>query len=937
MSAADPTVGLTDWFVGREHESGTALHLLEVASAGATRVVLLAGEPGIGKTRLMQQIGEHARLRGATVLSGGASQAEGMPPYLPFLEALGPYIRAVEPELLREQAGQWAAPLAGILPELTARLGDVPAGYPLPPEQARLRLFEAVGAFLSAIGAVCPLILLFDDLQWSDPSTLDLLCYVTRSRPAARLLIVGAYREGEAEGNTALEGAIAELTRQRRLTTIHIGPLSPEEMCELAAKHLDGPITPDLCRLLYAQSEGNPFFAEELLRGWLEKDALACEESGWAVSGESEHILPPSIVGAVRQRLARLPADVVEDLRVAAILGRSFDLTVLSAATGQEAETVEDRLSQAARAHLVETDGDGTYSFHHDRIRESLYAEVTATRRRRLHEAIGCALEDRQRTRTVNRLAELAFHFARSADRERGVAYSRQAADEALRHWAIEEALAHYRTALDLLEADDERRGEVLLEVADAALLAGREEEAVVGYEAAQGVLAARDPVAAARAAHGLGMARLRQDALHETQVAFEAALTLLRGHRGPETVRVLADLATFLCVCLGQQEEGEAQAHLALELAGELQDKRLEAAAGRTVGNLQVRGNKIPEGIRRLEQALALARAADDLAEAGECYACLANAYYWSAELDRARECWLMREELARRCQQPYELRHVYTWFAFIATTQGDWEEAERQFARSRPVVERLASSEPFAFLRQVRGFLAWERKDYAQAERELEAAIALYREHSPGTLAWYLGPLALAQLAAGKREEALSSLVELDELIAALPSGSLPTAPALICAMLLAVRLGDSARAAGYYAPLSAFGGQLHWFLADRALAGFAMMSGDRSGAEAYLDRAERTARRAGMRQVLAGILEERARLARDEGGSALPAGLSQREAEVLRLVAAGRSNRDIARELHLSENTVAKHLTSIFNKTASDNRAAAAAFALRHGLLQ
>lgn len=935
MSASGPTVAATGRFVGREQEKAVALQLFEFAASGSLRVLLFGGEPGIGKTALVRQIEEHARLRTVTVMSGGASQAEGMPPYLPLLEALGPYVRDTPPEVLREQVGPWAGSLDVILPELTARMEAVPTGYPLPPDQARLRLFEGLGAFLAAIGTAHPLVLLLDDLQWCDQSTVDLLCHVTRRQPAARLLLVGAYREGEAEENVALQRAIAELRRQRCLTTIRLGPLSAEEMGQLAAGQLGAPASAELRSTLHAGSEGNPFFAEELLRDWVDNGALVAESAGWTISGDGRHALPAGIVGAVRQRLARLPADVVDDLHVAAIIGREFDLTVLAAATDMETEALEGRLSHAVAAHLIALDDEGRYGFHHDRIRECLYAEVPATRRRRLHGAIGQALEDRQRANPANRLAMLAFHFARSFDRERGVRYARQAGDDALRHWALEEALRQYDTALDLLEWDDERRGRVLLDVSDVALLAGREVQAANGYEAAQALLATHDSAAAARAAHGLGRVRLHQDALHEAQVAFETALTLLRGAVTPTTVRVLADLATLLCVSLGRQDEGEAQIHRALDLARDLQDRPLEAAVSRTMGNLLVRGNKIAEGIQRLEQALILARAVDDLAEAGECYACLANAYYWSAELDRAQECWLQREELARRCQQPYELRHVCAWFAFIAATQGDWEEAERQIARAKPLVERLASNEPIAFLHQVCGFLAWEQGNYVQAERELGRAVEFYRKSSPGTLAWYLGPLALATEAIGRREDARQHLVELDDVLAELPVGSLSTAPALICGMLVAVRLEDRERVARFATPLRAFGGQLHWFLADRALAACEIMNGDRAAAAAFLDRAEKTAWKAGMRQMLVDLRDDRARLVHLPAGSPLPAGLSPREAEVLRLVAAGMGNREIAGTLHLSESTVAKHLTSIFNKTASDNRAAAAAFALRHGL--
>src|SRR5689334_6423425 len=148
--------------IGRQREITLLWHQLELARAGATRVALLAGEPGIGKTHLLREMARRAAVEGMTVLRGGASDAEGMPPYLPFLEALGRYIRAADQATLRTQAGALSATLATLLPELGERLGDPPAGYPLPPDQARLRLYDALGDFLAAIGAQRGLLLLLD-------------------------------------------------------------------------------------------------------------------------------------------------------------------------------------------------------------------------------------------------------------------------------------------------------------------------------------------------------------------------------------------------------------------------------------------------------------------------------------------------------------------------------------------------------------------------------------------------------------------------------------------------------------------------------------------------------------------------------------------------------------------------------------------------------
>src|SRR5262249_52509677 len=146
--------------------------------AGQLRVVLLAGEPGIGKTRLLREVAWHAEQTGLVVLRGGSSDAEGMPPYLPFLEALGPYVRAAPPDTVCTRLGPMAAVLTTILPEISAHPGALSASYPLPPEQARLRLYEAVGQLLAMIAAPHGLLLLFDDLHWADTATLDLLCYI---------------------------------------------------------------------------------------------------------------------------------------------------------------------------------------------------------------------------------------------------------------------------------------------------------------------------------------------------------------------------------------------------------------------------------------------------------------------------------------------------------------------------------------------------------------------------------------------------------------------------------------------------------------------------------------------------------------------------------------------------------------------------------------
>src|SRR5205823_3356785 len=214
---------------------------------------------------------------------------------------------------------------------------------------------------------------------------------------------------------------------------------------------------------LFRHSEGNPFFLEELLLVWLESGALI---PGQNTDGQRLHLLapagelalPPGIVSAVRQRLTCLAPDVVDLLRSASIVGRTFELELLADVAGLDAELVEERLHEAVRARLIRAGDVGCFTFSHDKIRECLYEDVTTMRRRRLHGVIGGALEARAAPMGAHRLAELAFHFARSGDRARGALYARRAADHAVRAYALAEAMTHYQTALEPTDAGDPKR-----------------------------------------------------------------------------------------------------------------------------------------------------------------------------------------------------------------------------------------------------------------------------------------------------------------------------------------------------------------------------------------------------------------------------------------------------------------------------------------------
>jgi DNA-binding CsgD family transcriptional regulator/tetratricopeptide (TPR) repeat protein len=967
---------------GRAREIALLWRQLELARLGTPRVALITGDPGIGKTYVLREMARRAAAEGVTVLRGGASDAAGMPPYLPFLEALGRYIRAADPVALRAQTGTSAAPLAALLPELGERLGELPIGHTLPPEQARLRLYDALADVLAAIGAERGVLLLIDDLQWADSATLDLICHIARRQSldgaSAPLLMLGAYREGEVGDHAAFQRAVAELNRQRLLTTLALSPLEPAAVDALVLSYLGAPADVRLNQLLLDQSEGNPFFAEELLHGWMETGTIVQAHQVWRLAASDLPALPASVTIAIRQRLVRLAPEVVELLRAAAIIGREFDTTLLAAVAGVPVEQAEEWLRAVVAARLVRLDSAGVFAFGHDKIRECLYEEITATRRRRLHQVIGQALEDRPGQANARQLADLAFHFTRAGDRARGATYALRTAEAARRAYAPETALDQYRSALEQIEQDDPRRGEVLLELGEAALLAGAERAAIESFDAARAWFAAAGRLfAAGRAARWLGQAWWRLEALAEARAAFDMALALLEGHTSADLVQALLDQGSLLAVSLHRQAEGLALARRALTLAQQLGDHRLIAAANRTVGNLLVRANALAEGTPLLERALELATAADDPAEAAECISCLKHAYSWGGELKRLTSLGDLHLAFAMRCHDPYLLRHIYSYRAKGAIVEGRWADARHHLEVARSIVAHVASPEPQALLQTFEGELAYWQGDYAAAERLFDEANAAFRAIGPGALVWFLGLSGLARLALGKRGEAQACAAELAELVATLPSDAMPTAAVTTYLAIIALALDDRDLIARCSTRLIDHRGQWHNFLVDRLLGEIAIAQGDLAAAQVALDEAETTARREDLAPELALVLLAQADLAAARGGRAgteaerlrlmealalyerlgntrdaeqlrmrlggdrqsqaapRPAGLSAREIEVLRLVAEGKSNRAIARALVLSEKTVANHIANIFAKTGADNRAAATAFAFRHGL--
>ncbi len=846
--------------MGRQGELDAIRAAMASAGAGQPVAVLISGEPGGGKSRLLAEAALLAEAEGLRWCEGYALEVAGAPPFDPLARALGPLLR--RPDV--------ATSMPDLVPVLgAAGIGPRPADVePLPrldSDAERLRLLDAIAAAALRLAEAAPLALALDDLQWADSATWDALVYIARAARSTPLLLLLALRDEALQPGGTAARALNELNRLRRLLHLPLRHLSTDEIRTLVADATDCRVPPSLASTIAARSGGNPFFAEELAYDLLERGAA--EGVGTA--------LPLTLRLAIAQRLDALPAETRKALGMAATVGRSFDTALLAAALGWERPRLERALAPAAAAHIAE-EADGDWRFVHDTVREAVYAGAGAERRR-LHAAVAAALEARSRDRSeMATLAALAYHWRNAGEPEKGADAALAAAAAALALHAPAEALRHARAGRELRER--------VADAAAAALVAARlvhGEMATAAGEYAEAEAALRDALRAAeplqdgafsgRIWQRLGVLYRRRELPEEAAGCLARALALLETQ--PETVveaaEVMLELAGVQGVTRARYDEAESLARRALAIAEQARQPALEANAMLTLASIRSRASDPSEARPLLQGAIERALASEELAGAAEICATLANNYYWTGELRASRTYAERRLELASRAHDVFGLRHAHSWLANLAWSRGEWDEARRLLREAEPVLARLESPEPIAFLRLIDGMIDYRTGAFDRAYALVAEALSLFKRVDPATLVWYAGWLPLVCLALGRTDEAAELVAAQEGRVAALPETALPARSGRALLAFAYAELGDRERGAACERALRPFAGDFHWGPVRRSLAALAALRGDRATALADLAAAEAQARREGMRPDLALILH--ARRAAGGGGPA------------------------------------------------------------------
>jgi class 3 adenylate cyclase/tetratricopeptide (TPR) repeat protein len=574
--------------VERERERADLRRAVEDARLGRGSLVLVAGEAGVGKTRLTQEIDAEADARGLRVLVGHSTRDEGRAPYLPFTEMIEQgMVTPRSPETLRHALGEAAPEIARIAPALRLVVPDIPAPLDLPPEQARRYLWLSMREFIGRAAQERPLLLLFEDLHWADEPTLLLLEYLAPQLAELPVLIVGTFRDDEVEPSSPLARILNQLVRQRLVTRITLRPLTEEGVGAMVAGLTGQRPPPALVRGIYAQSDGNPFFAEELYLHLAESGVLFDDQGRFRAALKLEELeVPSSVRLVVGERLARLSEATRRALVAAAVRGRVFELDLVEQVAGEPGEELLDAFDEAERARLITParSEPSSYAFTHELIRQTLLADTSTVRRRRLHAAIAAALEAIHAGDLEPHAADLAYHLTQGrtgAQDGRLVRYLRMAGDRAMDTAAYTEAADHFAQAVALLERqggtaeeDREALAELVERLAMALRSQGRWDEALKVMDEALRLYEALGRTDALGRLCGVMSYQLGWAAKWEEAVGVASrGLAALGDLPNPDRARLLAE-AAWVSGLAGDYAGATGMFAAARDLAGQLGDE---------------------------------------------------------------------------------------------------------------------------------------------------------------------------------------------------------------------------------------------------------------------------------------------------------------------------------------------------------------------------
>lgn len=740
-------------FVGRGEELSRLQAVLDRVAAGTVGTVLIGGEAGVGKTRLLTEFRARSTSGGFRFLVGGCVDlGDGARPYDPFVAALRPWLRSLPAEAADRVVGPARSAVVQLIPDVDPPSAEAAAEAPSSPTQSSLYL-QVLG-LIERIAADAPTVIALEDLHWSDRSTRDLLRFLTRNLVHGRVMLIGTYRTDELNERHPFLTLLAELGRSEHVDRFELSRFTRSEVHDQLAGILGHSPNRPLVARLHERGGGNAFFTEEL---------LATAEAG-------EQGIGLTLREMLLARVGGLSPGSRDLLRVVAVARRSARHDVLAAVSGLEPTRIAAALREAVDRHLLLAGNDEVMQFRHNLLREAVYEELLPGERVALHAAVAAAVDalyaDREMGATV--ASELAHHWSEARDAGRALPALLRAGRAAEQVFAFGNAFAHFHLALSLwppatTSVDGMTRQELRMRTAQAAALTASYHRAIALVLAALEDDAALEPDAMRTGAllERLATYHLGSGNPDAAQPVARRALDLLPADP-PSVAR--AQVQAILALALGLQshfDESNRLAREALSTARLVGSAEAEVRALGSIGRNAAAVGDAASGVRTLRQALGLARSAGDFAGAGEISIELALALHWAGDLDEA--CAAADEAIAESGRWGTEglgsaLRAVRGLSAFLL---GRWQEAEALIAGA---LDREPVGSPGVLAHGARGLVDLGRGRLESAAEHLEIVLLMCRDFTATAYGWtdLYSSIALLSIARGQPSEAIDSVRE-------------------------------------------------------------------------------------------------------------------------------------------------------------------------------
>jgi tetratricopeptide (TPR) repeat protein/tRNA A-37 threonylcarbamoyl transferase component Bud32 len=767
--------------VDRAEELSLLRETVDKAVRGEGSLVFLCGEAGIGKTRLTRELGAYARLRGMRVLYGRCPalfRMDGVPPYVLWNEVIKDYLDVCTPEQLYRVIGFYPGEVSKLVPELRQKLGAVPQSFAISPEQERDRLFEAVSQFIGNISKETPLLVVLDDLQWTDQSSLLLMHYLARGIYRESMLLLGAYRDTDIDDKHPLSPVLTELNRERLLQSIPLKRMSLNDVSEMIRQILEQDEVPrEFCELVYEKTRGNPFFAEEVIKSLKEEEIIYREEDKWKIKEVSKIEFPKTVKNVIKNRINRLDDECQNVLTMASFVGNDFSFEALCGVTGFEEDRLLETMEKLLKTGLIREKvvrGEDVYSFADVIVRDVLHEEVSHLRHKKLHSSVGLALEQVYSKKIDEHFGELAYHFLEGGDKDKALDYFLKAGEKAQKVYAHSEAFSYLRYALELLEekrAGPEQKVRIVEKLGDLNSWMGEPDAAMKYWDDALALwnqLGDKKNIARLH----VRMAYMLWQVVDKDKASKHHHMALEILEKEPESVE-LASLYEDISHMLwrtGESSEALTWTQKALELAERFSAFDVLAGCYNNLGVLSMKSGELDKAEEYYERGLKIALE-NKLAERSlTLYNNLCNIHLATGDFQKLFETAQEGSEMAKKVGALYYLnwldillatscaymgdlqkalsisedilalvkRIKYT--AFVASAigalgtcylwLGEWDKSLKHLTEALDFGKKVGEYQQSGGAASVLGLLFLEMKDYEEAEKYLNESNSIYEK---------------------------------------------------------------------------------------------------------------------------------------------------------------------------------------------------------------